>query len=241
MFHSTLTHWGRVTHICVSKLTIIGSDNVLSPDRRQAIIWTNAGLLLIGPLRTNFSEILIEILKFSFKKMRLKLSSAKRRPFCLGLNVLNQNHPGDHLYVISPMALANRRLRWIGFAISFIFIVKIPKWLVATWKYWMSLRPVFNFPVGLHKRLKSSVIHSGIGSSLDIHSATKIANLWRRTANSKINIQQFDNGILEQLNYIIDAHYVNAKIYVRPSYWHWLGAYKLNINIHMGIIHTRIL
>ena len=79
-----LTHWGRVTHICVSKLTIIGSDNGLSPDRRQAIIWTNTGLLLIGPLGTNFSEILIEILTFSFKKMLLKVSSAKRRPFCLG-------------------------------------------------------------------------------------------------------------------------------------------------------------
>ena len=47
-----LTHWGRVTHICVSKLTIIGSDNGLSPDRRQAIIWNNAGILLIGPLGT---------------------------------------------------------------------------------------------------------------------------------------------------------------------------------------------
>ena len=84
-----LTHWGRVTHICVSKLTIMASDNGLSPDRRQAIIWTNAGLLLIGPLGTNFSEILIKILAFSFKKMRLKVSSAKRRPFCLGLNVLS--------------------------------------------------------------------------------------------------------------------------------------------------------
>ena len=83
------THWGRVTHICVSKLTINGSDNGLSPDRRQAIIWTNAGLLLTGPLGTNFSGILIEILKFSFKKMRLKVSSAKRRPFCPGLNVLS--------------------------------------------------------------------------------------------------------------------------------------------------------
>ena len=82
-------HWRRVTHICVSKLTIIGSDNGLSPDRRQAIIWTNAGLLLIGPLGINFSEILIEILTFSFKNMRLKVSSAKRRPFCLGLNVFN--------------------------------------------------------------------------------------------------------------------------------------------------------
>ena len=83
-----LTHWGRVTHICVGKLTIIGSDNGLSPDRHQAIIWTNDGILLIGPVGTNFSEILIEILTFSFKKMRLKVSSVKRRPFCLGLNVL---------------------------------------------------------------------------------------------------------------------------------------------------------
>ena len=83
-----LTHWGRVTHICVSKLTIIGSDNGFSPGRRQAIIWANAGILLIGPLGTNFSEILIGIQTFSFKKMHLKMSSAKWRPFCLGLNVL---------------------------------------------------------------------------------------------------------------------------------------------------------
>ena len=81
--------WGRVTHICLSKLAIIGSDNGLSPDRRQAIIWTNAGILLIGPLGTNFSEILIEIHVFSFKKMHLKmLSGRKWRPFCLGLSVL---------------------------------------------------------------------------------------------------------------------------------------------------------
>ena len=57
----SLTHWGRVTNIYVSNLTIIGSDNGLSPGRRQAIIWTNAGILLIGPLGTNFSEILIQI------------------------------------------------------------------------------------------------------------------------------------------------------------------------------------
>ena len=92
------THWGRVTHICVSKLTIIGSDNGLSLDRRQAIIWTNTGLLLIGPLGTNFSEILIKILTFSFKKMRLKVSSAKRRPFCLGLNVLTRTDPDMDWY-----------------------------------------------------------------------------------------------------------------------------------------------
>ena len=88
--HCELTHWGRVTHICVSKLNTIASDNGLSPNRRQAIIWINAEILLIVPLGTNFSEILIEILTFSFKKMHLKRSSAKRRPFCLGLNELSQ-------------------------------------------------------------------------------------------------------------------------------------------------------
>ena len=77
---SLLTHWGRVTHICVGKQTIIGSDNGLSPGRRQAITWTNAGILLIGPFGTNFSEISIKILTFSFTKMRLKVSSAKWRP-----------------------------------------------------------------------------------------------------------------------------------------------------------------
>ena len=172
-----------MTHICVSKLTIIGSDNGLSPGRRQAIIWTNdnilvraaqfsfrpadflplhfglnfrnpsyiyiracciiyicslyhsvhkftvnnpdlciigleifnwkdwfdnllchlvrpwrtsppspplcaALILVIEPLGTNFSEISIEINTFSFKKMPLKMSSGKWRPFCLGLNVL---------------------------------------------------------------------------------------------------------------------------------------------------------
>ena len=61
---SVLTHWGRVTHICVNKLASIVSDNGLSPGRRQAIIWTNAGILLIGPLGTNFSEILTEIHTF---------------------------------------------------------------------------------------------------------------------------------------------------------------------------------
>ena len=63
-----LTHWGRVTHICVDNLTIIGSDNGLSPGRRQAIIWTNVAILLIEPLGTNFSDILIEIITFSVKE-----------------------------------------------------------------------------------------------------------------------------------------------------------------------------
>ena len=47
-----------------------------------------AGILLIGPLGTNFSEILIEIYTFSIKIMHLKISPGKCRSFCLGLNVL---------------------------------------------------------------------------------------------------------------------------------------------------------
>ena len=82
-----LIHWGRVMQICVGKLTNIGSDNGLSPGRRQAIIWTNAGILLIGPLGTNFSEFLIVIHTYSFSKMHLKMSSGKWSLFCLGLKL----------------------------------------------------------------------------------------------------------------------------------------------------------
>ena len=71
-----------------SKLIIIGSDNGLSPDRRQAIISTNAGLLSIGPSRTYLSETLIKIQQFQLKKMHMKISSEKWRPSCLGINVL---------------------------------------------------------------------------------------------------------------------------------------------------------
>ena len=110
-----LTHWGRVTHTCVGKLTIIGSDNGLSPGRRQAIIWTKAGILLIWSLGINFSEILITIETFSFKKMHLKILSAKWRPFCLGLNGLN---PDKMAAVNAKFCILNK--------ISLKFVLKGP-------------------------------------------------------------------------------------------------------------------
>ena len=58
-----LTHWRQVMHI-----SIIGSDNGLSPGRRQAIIWTNDGILLTEPLGTNFSEIFIKLINFHPRK-----------------------------------------------------------------------------------------------------------------------------------------------------------------------------
>ena len=104
---TVLTHWGRVTHICVGNLTIIGSDNGLSPGRHQAIIWPNARILSIGTLRTNFIEISIGIQAFSFKKMHLKMSSEKWRPCCLGLNVLT--HWGwDKMAAIFQTTFLNR-------------------------------------------------------------------------------------------------------------------------------------
>ena len=44
-------------HICINKLAIISSDNGLLPGHCQAIIWNSAGILLIGPFGTKFSEI----------------------------------------------------------------------------------------------------------------------------------------------------------------------------------------
>ena len=63
-----LTHWGRVMHIYVVNLMIIGHNNNLLPGRRQAIIWTNSMILLIGPWGTNVSDILISIHTFWLKK-----------------------------------------------------------------------------------------------------------------------------------------------------------------------------
>ena len=78
------------------KYASIGSDNGLSPVRRQAIIWGNAGSLSFEPLGINFSEIYNNIQQFSFKNTTLEISSAKCRPFCLDLSVdyqLFRKHP----------------------------------------------------------------------------------------------------------------------------------------------------
>ena len=107
-------------HICVSKLTIIGSDNGLWPNRLQSIIWTNVGISLIQLLGINFGEILIGIQTFSFKKMYLLMSCAKCQPFCLGLNVLILNQPLDvivtfiwlHIYYIPCFNEVEKGVYW---------------------------------------------------------------------------------------------------------------------------------
>ena len=81
-----ISHWGRVTHICVSKLTITGWDNGLAPTREQKIIWTNDGILLICSFGTKFNDILIKIhifwLKNAFGYVVLEMSAILSRPQC---------------------------------------------------------------------------------------------------------------------------------------------------------------
>ena len=107
-----------MTHICVSQLTIIGSDNGLSPGRCQVIIWTNAVILLIGSLETNFSEILIGIQTFSFKKMQLKCRLRN------GIHFVSASvcyHWYSHIW-------KRRSLYWDG--------ALIYKWVTVTWQGW---------------------------------------------------------------------------------------------------------
>ena len=83
----THSYWDRVTYMCVGKLAIIGLGNGLSPVRSQSIIRTSVGILLVRLLRTTFTKILIRMKKI-FKKMHLKMSLRKWRPFCIGFILL---------------------------------------------------------------------------------------------------------------------------------------------------------
>ena len=106
--HPHLNHWGRVTHIFANKITTIGTDDCLSPFRRQDIVWINAWIELIGFLETNFGEILIRIQTFSFKKMHFKMSSAKWRPFCHCLHfALIHTQSLPHPHSTSPSSSLN--------------------------------------------------------------------------------------------------------------------------------------
>ena len=87
---NTLTRWGRVTHICVGNSTIIGSDNGLSPGRAPSHYLNQCWNIVNRTLGNKLQWNLNAIETFSFKEMHLKLSSAKWRPFCIGLSVLRQ-------------------------------------------------------------------------------------------------------------------------------------------------------
>ena len=117
-----LTHWGRVTHTYVAKLTIIGSDNGLSPERRQAIIWTSAGILLIGPLRTRNWNIFIE--ENTFENVVCEILFISSRPQCV--NSLRPRQNGRHLAAdIFKRIFMNENVR-ISIKFSLKFVPKGP-------------------------------------------------------------------------------------------------------------------
>ena len=91
-----LTHWGRVTHICVGNLTIIRSDHGLSPGRRQAIIWTNTEISLIGLLGTNFSDILIKINIYLIDENAIETVVCKMVAILSRSHCVNSSHPGQN-------------------------------------------------------------------------------------------------------------------------------------------------
>ena len=84
-----LTHQGRKDVYMPINKTITGSENGFAPDRAHAIIWTHAGLSLIGLMKIHFSKIRIETHQFFTQANKLIMPPSQWQPFCLGLNSLN--------------------------------------------------------------------------------------------------------------------------------------------------------
>ena len=101
-------------HICLSKLNIIGSDNGLSPGQRQAIIWTNARILSIRPLATNFNEFLNGIQENVLENVVCEMASILSRPQCVKSFLFSPSPQA----ILSPCAIdccsPDARLQWFN-------------------------------------------------------------------------------------------------------------------------------
>ena len=82
-----LTHWGRVMHICIGNLTIIGSDNGLAHSRRQAYLnqcWNILNWTLRNKLQWNFKQNLyIFIQENAFDCVVCEMAAILSRPQCV--------------------------------------------------------------------------------------------------------------------------------------------------------------
>ena len=90
--------------------------------------------MLIRTLGTNVSEILSEIHTFSFKKMHLKMSSAKWRQCCLGLNVLRTRHKKTSEYQNTE----SRQISFLFVRLIFVFRLVYPVHRVQPINSWNS-------------------------------------------------------------------------------------------------------
>ena len=122
-----------MTHICIIKRTIIGSDNGLSPGRCQVIIWTNAGKLWIWPFGTNISEILIKIHISSFKKIyiciHLKMSSVKCNPFFFIQETIYLHFSENGIYKMLSILSRPQCVNDADNNASTIIIYTVPFWI----------------------------------------------------------------------------------------------------------------
>ena len=136
-----------MTHISVSKLTIIDLDNGLSPGQCQAIICTNAGILLVGPLGTKIQQNLnqnsyIFIQENAFENVVWKMVAISSRPQCLNGKwcsvyftfylYLQQHRPGPILLAISSH---NSNAKEDNFSVILFLVIKLLQILHMTWQH----------------------------------------------------------------------------------------------------------
>ena len=103
--------------------TSIGSEDGLSPIKRQAIIWNNAGISLIGPMETNFNETKFIHL---FKKIHLKMLSGKWYP---------------HLHLTASGHEYNSWTSWISWSAEKNIVIKARALLMTV--LWLSTSQAF--------------------------------------------------------------------------------------------------
>ena len=131
-----LIYWGRVTHVCVSKLTIVGSDNGLLPGRRQAIIWTNAGLFVNSNLRNKLqwnikqnSDIFIQ--ENAFENVVCEMAAILSQPQCVKVGRCVQgiiSHTGNMNLLCSCILQ-----RWMPFSVDCPFVRLMAECVVHLW------------------------------------------------------------------------------------------------------------
>ena len=113
----------------VSKLTIIGLDNGLSPHRRESIIWTNAEILMTRTPGTKLQWNLkrnwyIFIQENAFENVVCEMAAIFSQPQCVSqlahLSVSELNH---HLF----MKLHDDVIKWKHFPRNWPFVRGIPR------------------------------------------------------------------------------------------------------------------
>ena len=147
-----LTHWGRVTHICFRKLTIIGSDNGLSPGRRPAIIWTNTEYCQLDPWEQTSVKFSVKFIYFHWENAFENVVH-KWRPFCFGLNVLSNMG-------LMMMMMMTMKMRWWSTCGA--------SWTVSLAKYISPHRPIWS-TCSAAKIWGETMPHIAVGGSRTWH------------------------------------------------------------------------